>query len=107
MIRTAAGIVKLANTCLVLGFVLLALELLVVGYAVSLHGQPPSHEVGIAIWVLGLILPTGICAAFLADSHIRPRAFRVTITWASVAVIVPILTVFYIIHVTHVLPGRE
>ena len=107
MIRSAAGIAKLANSCFALGFVLLALEVLVIVVAVNLHGRPPSREIGLAIWAVGLILPTASCAAFLADSHIRPRAFRVTIAWASIAVIVPILTVFYIIHVTHLIPGRE
>jgi hypothetical protein len=107
MIRTADGINKLANTCLVMGFVLLALEVGVIGYAVSIHGRPPSRDVGQAIWAIGLLLPTAICAAFLLDSHIRPRPFRVTIAWATLAVIVPIATVFFIIRVTHLTLGGE
>jgi|GEM_PF-6902293 hypothetical protein len=107
MIRTATGITKLANTCFIFGFVLLALEVGVVGYAISIHGRPPSREIGQAIWAVGLLLPTAICAAFLADSHIRPRAFRLTIMWATIAVIVPVLTVFFIIRVTHLTLGAE
>jgi len=107
MIRSAAGITKLANTCMIIGFVLLALEVSVVGYALSFHGQPPSREIGQAVWAIGLILPTAICAAFLLDSHIRPRPFRLTIAWATISVIVPILTVFFIIRVTHLTLGAE
>jgi hypothetical protein len=107
MIRTAAGITKLANTCMILGFVLLALEAFVVGYALSFHGRPPSREIGEAVWALGLILPTAICAAFLLDSHIRPRAFRLTIAWATISIIVPILTVLFIIRVAHLTLGSE
>jgi hypothetical protein len=81
--------------------VLLSLEIAVVAYALSFHGRPPSHEIGMAVWAIGLLLPTATCAAFLADSHIRPRAFRVTIAWAIISVLVPILTVLFIIRVTH------
>jgi hypothetical protein len=104
MIRTAAGITKLANACFILGFVLLALEALLVGYAISVHGRPPSREIGEAVWAIGLLLPTATCAAFLADSHIRPRAYRVTVGWAIASVAVPIVTVFFIVRVTHMLP---
>ncbi len=107
MIRTAAGITKLANTCFMLGFVLLALEVAVILYALSFHGRPPSHEIGLTVWAAGLLLPTAICATFLLDSHIRPRAFRVTIAWAAMSIIVPILTVLFIIRVAHLGLGGE
>jgi len=107
MIRSAAGITKLANACMSVGFVLLALEGCVAGYALSIHGRPPSREIGQAIWAIGLLLPTAICAAFLLDSHIRPRAFRLTVAWATISIIVPILTVVFIIRVAHLTLGSE
>jgi len=102
LIKSAAGITKLANTCFVLAFVLLALELVTIAAAIVLRNQVVPHGLAAAIWAIGLILPTATCAAFLADSHIRPRPFRTTVFWVCTSIAVPILTVLFIIRTTGV-----